>query len=161
MCILRCLKSISPPPPKPYPHPSSGALPAHPNNWHTIQGEGSECTQWSIFISKWEFAAFFYDRWMVGILPVFYCCLHCIPGTEDNSLLTPESWILLSWDKEASHEAHMYIPVFCYKCASREAYLSYLRPIKLSWVKWELSSVPAIQCECQISPHDVGLNHYI
>jgi hypothetical protein len=35
---------------------------------------------------------------------------------------------------------------FCYKCASSEAYLSYLGPIKLSWVKWELSSVPAIQC---------------
>ncbi len=40
----------------------------------------------------------------------------------------------------------MYISVFCYKCASGEAYLSYLRPIKLYGVKWELSSVPAIQC---------------
>jgi hypothetical protein len=71
---------------------------------------------------------------------------HCITGTKDNSLLTQESWILLSWVKDASHEAQMYISVFCYKCASGEAYLSCLRPIKLSWVKWELSSVPAIQC---------------
>ncbi len=72
--------------------------------------------------------------------------LHCIPRTEVNSLLTQESWILLSWVKDASHEAHMYISVFCYKCASGETYLSYLRPINLSWVKWELSSVPVIQC---------------
>ncbi len=76
----------------------------------------------------------------------WYFEVHCTPGTEDNSLLTPESWILLSWVKDASHEAHMYISVFCCKCASGEAYLSYLRPIKLSWVKWGLSSVPAIQC---------------
>ncbi len=52
----------------------------------------------------------------VAILLLANCTgtIHCFPGTEDNSLLTQESLILLSRVKDASHEAHLYISFFCY-----------------------------------------------
>ncbi len=98
-----------------------------------------------ILLKSWFYLSVVVGRVCKNLIQIRYP-LHCIPGTGDNSLLTQESWILLSWVKDASHEAHMYISVFCYKWASGEEFLSYLRPIKLSWVKWELSSMPAIQC---------------